>query len=173
MKNFFTADSHFNHTKILKYCNRPFNNVEEMNAVIINNLNSVVGKKDNIWHLGDFAFGKDVNELKKIFNRLNGNKFLILGNHDKVNLMSQLDWKSIEIFKEISVGGNPIILMHYAMRVWPASHFGSWQLYGHSHGQLLDDPNLLSWDVGVDNNNFYPVSYDRIKEIMFSKKLIK
>jgi calcineurin-like phosphoesterase family protein len=50
------------------------------------------------------------------------------------------------------------------MRVWPRSHYNSWQLYGHSHGRL--EPVGKQWDVGVDNNNFYPVSFDQLVEIM-------
>ena len=70
------------------------------------------------------------------------------------------------------------------MRVWNASHYGTWQLYGHSHGDLLDDPALLSIDVGVDavarrfgtaNNlleNYRPISYDEVKEIMTLKNWV-
>lgn len=63
-----------------------------------------------------------------------------------------------------------IVLLHYAMKVWNASHYGTWHLYGHTHGELPDDETSLSFDVGVDCHNFYPISYDEVKEIMSTKK---
>lgn len=65
------------------------------------------------------------------------------------------------------IDGQYVVVCHYAMRTWPKSHYNSWQLYGHSHGSLL--PLGKQWDIGVDNNNFYPVSFEKIKEIMKKK----
>ena len=62
-----------------------------------------------------------------------------------------------------------IVLFHYAMRVWNASHYGTWHLYGHSHGDLPDDETSLSFDVGVDCHNFYPLSYSDVTGIMSKK----
>jgi len=72
----------------------------------------------------------------------------------------------------IDLAGQQIILCHYAMRVWDKSHWGIWHLYGHSHGSLPDDPRSLSYDVGVDKNNFTPLLFEEVKEIM-SKKTFK
>jgi len=82
------------------------------------------------------------------------------GNHDKwMNRTYHEIWvKSIE--------GQTVVACHYAMRVWPQSHHGSYMLYGHSHGKL--PPLGLQWDVGVDNNNYYPISFNELKEIMYS-----
>ena len=82
MKLYVTSDTHFNHKNIIKYCNRPFNDVYEMNETLINNWNSVVTPEDIIYHLGDFGFGTK-EELQEIFDRLNGYKYLIMGNHDR------------------------------------------------------------------------------------------
>ena len=54
---FFTSDTHFNHTNIIRFCNRPFKDVTHMNETIIANWNSVVGPDDIIFHLGDFCLG--------------------------------------------------------------------------------------------------------------------
>lgn len=81
MKLFFTSDHHFDHANILKYCERPFVSVEEMNSALIDNWNSVVNPGDQIYHLGDFSLGiKSLN----IVSKLNGRKFLVAGNHDKL-----------------------------------------------------------------------------------------
>ena len=84
-KVFFTSDTHFNHANILKFCDRPFKNVEEMNETIIVNWNKVIGKDDTVFHLGDFCLGGSA-EWTKILDRLNGKIHLIVGNHDLKNL---------------------------------------------------------------------------------------
>lgn len=84
-KVFFTSDTHFNHTNIIQYCQRPFKSTDEMNEAMIDNWNSVVGEDDTVFHLGDFCLG-GAEEWNKILNRLNGRIYLILGNHDLKNI---------------------------------------------------------------------------------------
>jgi len=62
-----------------------------------------------------------------------------------------------------------IVLFHYSLREWNASHWGTYHLYGHSHGTLEDLSNSLSFDIGVDCHNFYPLSYKEVKSIMRKK----
>ncbi len=66
-------------------------------------------------------------------------------------------------------GEQLVILFHYALRVWNASHWGSYHLYGHSHGSLPDDPTARSFDIGVDCHEYYPLSYNEVKQIMQQK----
>ena len=82
---FFTADTHFNHTNMLKFCDRPFADVEEMNETIIARWNQVVGEEDHVFHLGDFCQGGSA-EWSRLLDRLNGKIHLIVGNHDMKNL---------------------------------------------------------------------------------------
>ena len=83
-KIFLISDSHFGHKNIIKYCNRPFDNVEDMNSTLIKNWNSVVDNEDYVYRLGDFGLGtKD--ELIAIGNKLNGHKILVMGNHDHMS----------------------------------------------------------------------------------------
>ncbi len=174
MKNaFFTSDYHLFHANVIKYDNRPFLNVEEMNQTIIENHNKIVQKDDDFYFLGDFAFAKEY-EIEKLISQLNGNLHFIKGNHDKydtINLYKKYGNYLGEL-KEIFIFNKKIVLCHYAMRVWNKSHHGTWHLYGHSHGSLPDDPNSLSMDVGIMNNNYYPFSFDQIEELM-SKKTFK
>lgn len=81
-KTFFTSDTHFNHANIIKYSNRPFSSVEEMNRKLIENWNNTVKPFDTVFHLGDFAMGPPARwaDFRKA---LNGKIILILGNHDK------------------------------------------------------------------------------------------
>lgn len=80
-KVFFTSDTHFKHANIIKFCERPFGSIEEMNEALIANWNRVVGKDDFVFHLGDFCFGGS-EAWNSILDRLNGKIYLVLGNHD-------------------------------------------------------------------------------------------
>lgn len=179
----FTSDTHFCHKGILVH--RPmFHDVEEMNETLITNWNSRVDGKDDVYHLGDFSFAGTQRTLE-VMVRLNGIKYWVTGNHDKEQskkpeISALFRWiKPYHLLKvrdpfspHAWVGKQRIVLFHYALRVWDRSHYGTWHLYGHSHGNLFDDPNARSMDVGVDPNKFYPISYDEVKEKMLKKKFI-
>ena len=179
-RTFFASDHHFGHRNIIKYANRPFEDVDEMNEALIERHNSVVRQCDIVYFIGDFAFYSDPMVIVNIIKRLNGEKHFVSGNHDKAlindHVMKQFQSFSRAPFKEIYVadpdargGKQSITLCHYAMRVWNKSHHGAFHLYGHSHGSLPDDPNSRSFDVGVDCWNFTPVSYEQVKEVMAKK----
>ncbi len=167
----FSADSHYGHKNVIQYCNRPFKTVEEMNETLVTNWNNKVRKQDIVYHIGDFAF-LTPEKAKTIFDRLNGEKHLVMGNHDRYDVMKRLGWASISQYKEIKVNGQSIVLLHYAMKVWNKSHHGSWHLYGHSHNSLPDDPTSLSIDVGVDAHSYAPISFDEVKQIMSRKRFV-
>lgn len=159
---FFTADEHYGHKNIIQYCNRPFVSAHEMDEVLICNHNAVVGNKDTVYHLGDFSFKTSPNRVQVIINRLNGNHVFLRGSHDKW-MKSHKDTTfpyMIEFRKEDC----DITLCHYCLRTWPRSHYNTWHLFGHSHGRL--EPVGKAWDVGVDNNNYYPLSLRQIIDIM-------
>lgn len=170
----FTSDTHYHHKNIIKYSDRPFKSVEEMNEAMINNFNSVVKPGDLVYHLGDFGFCT-ADQADAILSRLNGKqKFLIFGNHDKVLQSNPALLKKHFIwakdFKEIRIEDTKVVLCHYSMRVWNRSHHGSYQLYGHSHGTLYDDPQLRSMDVGVDPLKFFPINWAGVKAHMAKKQ---
>ena len=169
MNTFFTADTHFGHTNILKYCNRPFKSVDEMDEALIRNWNVKVKPEDIVYHLGDFSFGP----AKKYADRLNGTINFIRGNHDKpLEVYLREEKKLYSHIKDVAaifVDKQQFFLSHYAHRVWPKSHRGTWHLYGHSHGTLPDDPNSLSFDCGVDCHNYEPISFEEVAKIMAKK----
>lgn len=160
MSLWFTADHHFGHANIIRFCSRPFADVAEMDETMIERWNAAVGRHDVVWHLGDFAHRCGPNRRREIFNRLHGRAIhLVRGNLDRKETLS-LPWSSIQNYGEIVVEGRIMILFHYALRVWNKSHHGSLSLYGHSHGALPGTSS--SCDVGVDVWNFSPVSLDEI-----------
>jgi calcineurin-like phosphoesterase family protein len=160
---YFTSDIHFGHKKIIEYCNRPFASVEEMDETIIDNWNKTVKPTDDIYVVGDFSFS-NLERTKQIFKRLNGNKYLIMGNHDDEEINSQLGWKFMKPVHELKYNKQSIWLSHYPHRSWNKSFHGSWALFGHAHGTAK--PWGLSCDVGVDCWNFCPVSFYQIQELM-------
>ena len=157
--DFFISDTHFYHKNIIKYSKRPFESVEEMNEEMTLRWNKKVGPNDRIYHLGDFGFAPR-QTLNAILARLNGQKFLIRGNHDHEAV--KLDgWGWVKDIYEAKINGVKVVLCHYGMRVWNESHHGALHLFGHSHGSLPG--NSQSMDVGVDTgNNFYPYSFDEV-----------
>ena len=156
---FFTADEHYGHANIIRFCERPFENVDAMDAELIARHNSVVGSEDVVVHAGDFTLQRK-SRAKEYINALNGEHIFLRGSHDRWLRNGSEIW-------EQEIAGQYVVVCHYAMRVWPRSHHNSWQLYGHSHGML--PPIGKQWDVGVDNNDFFPVSFDQICEIMQSQ----
>lgn len=181
---FFTSDTHFHHANIIKYCNRPFNHCKEMDSVLIDNWNSVVGPDDYVFHAGDFCFGSK-NSWHSTLIQLNGKKYLAAGNHD-LNITPEHFMDVQQMFNirilgdpEIASDGQRITVCHYPMFSWYQSHRGSWNTYGHHHGTLSNkglDKSILSpnqLDVGVDVHEYTPISYERVKEIITKQNLEK
>jgi calcineurin-like phosphoesterase family protein len=160
MEYWFTSDTHFNHAGIIKYCNRPFDTVEDMNEAIISRWNECVKPGDFVYHLGDFGW----NKCDEIVKRLAGQKFLIIGSHDAEGERLKKHFCQLTPMKQIKIGVQTIVMTHCAMRVWEKSHYGAWHLYGHSHGHL--ETWGKSFDVGVDTHNFYPYSFMEVGLIM-------
>ncbi|MFD2054201.1 hypothetical protein ACFSQT_14190 [Mesorhizobium calcicola] len=167
----YIADTHFGHASIIANCNRPFGSTDEMDAAIVRRWNATVKSVDDVTYvLGDYGRpGKDVMAFRRLFHSLRGKKVLVLGNHDMrhdgaVNPeIAALPWHLPPTnLLEVRDEGRRVILCHYAMRAWPASHHGSVHFYGHSHGRL---PGYgLSRDVGVDmpDVNFAPRTFKEL-----------
>lgn len=138
-----------------------------MDEAIIKNWNSKVGPKDLVYHLGDFCFGDRKTHLNYT-SRLQGRIILIEGNHDSVGQPQNYGFSEKHKLLEVKIEGRQhITLCHFAMRVWPRSHYDSFHLYEHSHNCLPGQGK--SMDVGVDANNFTPLSFEEIKTIMDTK----
>lgn len=160
-KTLFTADLHLNHAAVVRMSGRPFADVAEMNACLIDAWNSRVRPGDTVWFLGDFAMKASPEECQAFFARLNGVKHLVRGNHDGKRVLD-LPWASQHDFVQVTVDGVRLFLCHYAARAWPGVWRGAIHLYGHTHGTL--PPTRQSCDVGVDAWAYRPVTLDEIRE---------
>jgi calcineurin-like phosphoesterase family protein len=177
---FGTGDTHFLHENIVELSNRPFENYKHMEEVIVTNWNSVVKPGDIVIHVGDFALTwkkADAEKVDKLLSYLNGNKFLVIGNHDRDPVIKNPRWTKVAHYHEIRVdmGGEHkqrICFNHYAQRVWNQMHRGAWMLYGHSHNNL---PDIGGWtrDIGVDAANYKPLNIrTEIKEFMDARPML-
>lgn len=176
MTIFVTSDTHFGHKNIIKYCNRPFVSIDHMDEKLIDNINTRARSSDFLIHCGDFAFSSP----RKYLSQIEAQMIILLGNHDSedwwtkeiyytkhhpvtVVIPPKLKLSGIDVqphaFLELVYDDKLFVLCHYAMRVWNASHHGSFMLFGHSHDTL--SPNNQSCDVGVDSwANYKPVTLD-------------
>lgn len=171
--SWFTSDTHFGHENVIKYSNRPFRDKWDMDDGIIENWNSKVKPGDIVYHVGDVFFCSQDRALS-ILDRLNGQIFLIMGNHDKtIRKSSALRGRFIKVcdYHEVTIEGQKIVLCHYPMMTWNQSGRGSWMLHGHCHGNLTYPYEAKIHDVGVDPNKYVPMSFDDIKKIMDKKAI--
>lgn len=176
-RTWVTADHHFGHANIIRFCGRPFESVREMDQAMIDRWNAVVGPEDVVYHLGDFTL---TDNLKPWIHALTFKTLHVVpGGHDwrwmKGFCPDAFDYR-VEVLPPLmtlefpSIGKHPrvVVLCHYPMLSWDRSHYGSLHLHGHSHGTIPDDlsgdtqlpPGKKRGrrvDVGVDRWDFSPV----------------
>ena len=169
MERFFTADLHFAHQSIIRHCDRPYDNVHEMNEALVENWNSVVTEKSLVYILGDFAWMRPDYWM----DRLNGQKILVIGNHDTLNSDAKKKFQFIKPMYETKIDGQSITMCHYQMSEWNKSFHGSWHLYGHSHGNATEWDDKLSFDIGTDLWNYTPVHWDTVVNKMQHKMAVR
>jgi calcineurin-like phosphoesterase family protein len=173
---YFTADTHFWHGNIIKTCGRPFSDVGAMNKTLIENWNSRITARDEIYILGDFVFkgrGKDANDILKA---LKGKKYLIRGNHenyldDPVFDKTAFEW--IKDYYRLIYQKRKFILFHYPIFEWDGFFNDAIHLYGHVHNGggkpgAMEQFRLLgkrAVNVGVDVRGFYPVSIEEVVKL--------
>jgi calcineurin-like phosphoesterase family protein len=171
MQTFFTSDTHFDDEFAIPYFTRPFQSMDEMNAVLVERWNQVVTADDIVYHLGDFTTG-DLSHFTKWANQLNGSIRILPGNMDRLWLPNFVPNEKVQVMPPLvslafenagRVGQSQlIVLCHYSLQVWERSNHGSWHLFGHTHGKLKGIGR--SFDVGVDCTDFVPLSLDQVAE---------
>ena len=195
MKTWFISDLHIDHNNIIKYSNRPFKGIQEMQESFIYNWNSVVAEGDDIYHLGDFTLS-GTTKLQNIVDfiyKLKGNKVFLQGNHDNPNLFKEVK-KTLESYKafketnngnlnfefvnspyrEITVSKQRVVLCHFPLAEWLGVDKGTFHLHGHCHGNLqFKDGKIL--DVGWDSlyakfGMMRPIGMEEVVEYMSKRK---
>jgi calcineurin-like phosphoesterase family protein len=156
---FFTSDTHFGDTRVLRIDRRPFKTVAAHDEALIRFWNEAVKPSDELWHLGDFARGS-AERVAELLAALNGRKHLIIGNNDPPTTVTAIGWASIQHYAEMTVDGQLLILCHYPFRTWNQMGKKSINLHGHSHGRLKKMPR--QYDVGVDPQALRPATLQQI-----------
>lgn len=195
-KIFVTSDCHYHHVNIMKYCNRNFYTVEEMNDELIYQHNELVDKNDIVYNLGDFTF-QSVPGAVGILKKLNGKHRFLRGNHDSWlfdkeynnydalraihdELLRQGDSKDkvewVKDYEEFRFNKNLYCLGHFPLFTWHQSYRGSMNLYGHCHANIEHMIKGRQMDVGVDNafrlfKQYRPFSLEEVTEILMSREI--
>ena len=183
-KIFFTSDLHFGHENVIRFDNRPFNTVEEMDKEMIKRWNAKVGKGDIVYVLGDFIWKAATNEAVSIIRRLNGQIILIKGNHDRFlhNAAAKKALAGIKDYDDICVTledgtTRRCILSHYFIPFYNGHRYQAIHLHGHSHFteesaeevRITTELNEKGYDLKIYNVgcmywNYVPVTLDEILE---------
>lgn len=179
---FFTANLHLGHANIIRHCSHPFASTDEMDEALIQNWNTLVTPKDEVYILGDFTM-RPAADAHRYLTRLNGRKYFIMGNHDKFlrdgrfdEYADDLEW--VKDYEMLYVVGQCFVLFHYPILEWSQYYRGSIHLYGHVHNsstsaKLLEGLKGSAFNVGVDVNEYYPVKITDIKQSVVAKKIVK
>ena len=141
-KDFYISDLHFGHKNIIRYDNRPFKTIEEMDNTLITNWNKAVSKEDCVWILGDISWYDD-EKTSEIFRQLNGTKILVKGNHDNIKRYSDLAkcFTNVQDYAEYYLDKkNKVIMSHYPILFWNGQFRDAVHLYGHVH-------NSHQWNI--------------------------
>jgi calcineurin-like phosphoesterase family protein len=179
----FTSDTHFGHKKIIQYCDRPYDSVEEMDAELIDNWNQVVKPTDEVYFLGDFSLS--FKNVRQVVPLLNGTKHLVAGNHDLCHSSNSgagayrkryvdVGFEDVCESLYLSVGGQRVLCHHMPFFDLkdPDQRFpehkphnqGGWLLHGHVHQRWKIKGRQIN--VGVDVWDFYPVSISVIEQLI-------
>ena len=161
MTIFFTSDTHFGDTRILRAARRPFATIAEHDAHLVARWQATVAPDDEVWHLGDVAPGFDSAKLDAVLALLPGVKHLVTGNNDDETTRTHPGWASVRDYAELTEDGLLCILFHYPLRTWNRIGKGAIDLHGHSHAMLK--PLTRQYDVGVDAWDFAPVTLATIR----------
>ena len=163
--DFFTADPHYFHKNIIRYCDRPFQGIKDMHKALIRNYNKVVGPDDRVFFVGDFAMAgtNGVGQVRKILDKLNGTKVLILGNHDEIKPFGYVraGFWSVHTSLEVHTEGYDVVMNHdpsVACLVPNEKIF----ICGHTHNLFKAIPEHRTVNVCVENWDYTPVTMEQI-----------
>ena len=181
MKRYFTSDWHLGSELILEKCHRPFNNIQQMDKLIIHNATCRLKKdqSDILYHVGDFmcykndrGFKGTVLKQSDYLKQIDRNIIFIRGNHDDSNRVKcHMDSMITNIgpYSNVSVSHYPSMYKETECLNLPRHHI---HLCGHVHGDKKwlyfydKHMDILNINVGIDLWNYQIVSESRIVELI-------
>ncbi len=182
MSKFYISDLHLGHKNVIMHDGRPFSDTEQMRKILIKNWNNAVSFDDEVYILGDFAWKPA--EGTEVLGELKGRKFLILGNHDKINDNMKAYFEWVKEYAVITDCGVQVVLCHYPIAHWYNQYRGAVHLYGHVHNnsdhlaflqyaeicRRMDIP-FECYNVGcmLDYMDYTPRTLDEIRSVNCDK----
>lgn len=185
MTTWWTSDTHFSHANIIKYTQRPFADTDEMNRELTSRWNAVVAPTDVVWHLGDLALGRDIEQQVMMTAALNGRKLLVPGNHDRIasfyeggqqrerfrRVYESAGWEIMPEELEHEIQGRTVLVSHFPYAGDSHSDHDRYLanrpidrglpiIHGHVHTEFAERGR--QFNVGVDVRDYRPVNEDRI-----------
>ena len=184
-KIYFISDTHFHHSNIIEMCSRPWGDIKTHDNSLIQNWNNTVSKDGIVFLAGDVALTSRIDYITELIEQLNGFIYLIPGNHDIQNRFDReiimklfagfYDTLSITVDDEDQPNGHVnFFISHYPHLFWQR---GSYHLHGHVHSGPNSTANekvpfhFMRYDIGVDNNNYKPISYYELMAIFEQYKI--
>lgn len=165
---YLIADTHFGHANIIKYCNRPYYCVEDMNKDLIYRWNNIIADSDKVFILGDFALGT-ANQIKEWGRQLNGSKILIRGNHDKHTSKTYREAGFKQVIDYPILLDGFLLLSHHPVFTNSNSPFVN--IYGHVHDddkyQTITDGSCC---ISAERWKYNPVSLEFLKKLFINEK---
>ena len=178
VQTFFISDLHLGHANCLRFDNRPWQKIEDMDTEIIRRWNAKVSTEDHVYVLGDFAFRNSM-PVSEYVKQLNGFIHLIRGNHDKKDAQSERCFREVADYKElkIQVCGVPVrvVLSHYCIPFYNGAHNMAFMLHGHTHKSGESDLEEAfkaelrakgirceAYNVGAMWQNYEPQTFEEI-----------
>jgi len=174
MSNLYISDLHLGHHNVLRFDNRPFETIEQMDEALIYLWNKKVTKTDDVWIVGDFSYRAE-KDPSWYLEQLKGRKHLIIGNHDKAILKSEKAlsyFETVDKMQFITDNGEKVILCHFPMAEWNGFHRGSYHVYGHIHNRKNEAYEFMktrdcALNAGCMINYFQPAS---LRELIANNK---
>jgi calcineurin-like phosphoesterase family protein len=153
-KTWVLSDHHFSHKNIIRFDERPFYSVDEMNAFMVQAHNDLVSPDDTVYFLGDFSFNQKL--AAEQIKSLNGKKVLVTGNHDDLRNKAFVEaFDEVHSYLKRKLFGHEVVMFHYPIAEWDKMHFGSVHLHGHVHGKDMDICGRI-YDVWAGGNGYAP-----------------
>lgn len=170
MRRWVIADLHFGHANVIQYCDRPYRDVDHMTEELIKNWNNVVAKDDIVYVLGDFTLSRHKEYIAELCSRLNGNKVLIMGNHDTRKPKDYIEAGFIQATRKPILLEPRLVLMHEPPQdedIW----FRCKYIFGHVHDKKCDADDFGNCAcVSVERINYTPVDLDKLLKTMDSNR---
>lgn len=164
---YLIGDLHLDHTNIIQYCNRPFKSVDEMNDTLVKRWNETVGTEDIVYYLGDISYGRGSRDGSWWWQKLNGKKTLIKGNHDRKYSIKGITpvyrWHIVEL------GGIKFLLVHSP--TYDKPEWDGWIIHGHHHNNYPESYPLVNKEnktinVSVEVLDYYPLPLDKLLTLL-------